>query len=58
MKYNVKLQGKFYKQIEANDTLEVLRQISADISENRIEWLDLEQSHNIEILPEGEAPAE
>lgn len=58
MQYNVSIQGKFYKQIEAEDTLAVLRIISKDISENKIEWLDLEQPHGIEIKPVGEGNTE
>ena len=54
MQYNVSIQGKSYKQLEAEDTLAVLRIISKDISENKIEWLDLEQPHGIEIKPVGE----
>ena len=54
MQYNVSIQGKFYKQIEAEDTLGVLRIVSKDISENKIELLDLEKPHGIEIKPVGE----
>lgn len=51
MEYSVSIQDKFYKLIEGEDVLEVLRIISRDITDNKIEWLDPEKPHGIEIKP-------
>lgn len=51
MKYNVYVQDKFYKVIEAENTGSVLSQVSLDIKNGLLPNLDINIPHNIRVEP-------
>lgn len=50
--YNVYVQDAFYKVMFGEYTSDVLRQVTIDISENKVDGFDPAQPHNIRIEPQ------
>jgi len=50
--YNVYVQDAFYKVMSGEYTSDVLRQVTIDINENKVDGFDPAQPHNIRIEPQ------
>ena len=50
--YNVYVQDSFYKVMSGEYTSDVLRQVTIDISENKVDGFDPAHPHNIRIEPQ------
>lgn len=51
MQYDVFVQGKHYKLIEAANTGDALRAVALDIADGLVPDFDAEKNHDIQIVP-------
>lgn len=51
MKFDISVQGKFYKTVEAPNTGSVLALVAGDIAAGRVPDLDTDEPHDISITP-------
>lgn len=55
MLFDVYVQDKFYKVIEASNVADVLRAVGQDITNNLVPDFDKDRNHDVKIVPQDNA---